>query len=297
MAVTRSGEQGLPIQVAFHVPKYTTFEGMARIFASTLASILLFFRWKQTTVFANLNATRSWSGWQENPPSPRPFYRQLISQLSREALRFLFGFRHTSVSIHPDSLDAVEQMKSGGLMLTAHLGNWELLGSSLRSIGIPLVATFQPFPHSLSNRILAWVRARNGNRVERFEDSPFAIRSLFRKGNLFAFLADQDYRQFSKEQSPTPGRFLGLPAHGNPLPQRVLELFPELPLFFAVAKPISPHSYQISVVQVAHHDSSASILFLYNAWLESEIAQTPQMWAGWTHKRFLSTLPTLYSHK
>lgn len=267
---------------------------MARILAPILAYILILIGWKKSVVFANLTAAQSWKGWNGCPPDPNRFYPKLIHAISLELLQFIFGFQKIQVQMSPETERILQTMKRGGLMLTAHFGNWEVLGSFLRKKEIPLVATFQPFPHSLSNRILAWFRYRNGNKVERLEDSPFSIRHHFRSGNLFTFLADQDYRDPYSSKVPSY-KFLDLSVNCNPLPQRLCDLFPNSSLFFASAIPIAHHQYEVLAKLICTEDSSCSIMDLYNEWLESEISQNPQLWSGWTHRRFLSTKPTVYS--
>ncbi len=293
MAITGCREERLPIQLAFHAHKYTTFRPMVKLFAKTIARILSFFRWKRSVVFANLQLTQNWSGWQGNPPEPELFYQEFLNSISLEFVQFLFGFKRTTVRVAVGSESVLEEMKKGGVLLTAHLGNWEYLGSTLCKMGIPLVATYLPFPHRTSNLALAILRRRNGNRVQRFEDNPFAIRKQLKSGNLFTFLADQDFRKGSAAQ----GAFLGNPVNCNPLPERIASWFPDMPFFWASLIRESDGNFVLKAQRISPCQELHYIYSVYHREFEHQLTQNPQQWAGWTHKRFLSTHSTLYSQK
>ena len=109
--------------------------------------------------------------------------------------------------IHPDrwwhSVDmsgaapAVPVLQQGGpaILLTGHMGNWELLGYIMSMLGIKLHALARPLDNPLLNRWLLGIREAWGLRVlTKFGAAP-EMQAILERGEHLGFIADQNAGQ------------------------------------------------------------------------------------------------------
>lgn len=89
--------------------------------------------------------------------------------------------------------DAVEAGR-GGIILTGHIGNWELGGGATALSGIPLDAVVQTQSNPLVDRRLRRTREMLGVRVIYRQDAPREVLRSLRRGRVVALLADQNAR-------------------------------------------------------------------------------------------------------
>ena len=82
-------------------------------------------------------------------------YRKLTAEEVRENVS-LRGLEH---------LEAIRDSKRGAIMLTAHYGNWELGGSFVAAMGIPIHAVVRPVPAPALERIFSYFREQRGIQV------------------------------------------------------------------------------------------------------------------------------------
>lgn len=228
----------------------------------------------------------------------RPSYRALLYNLCHDLAEFIvrrrpfltapqdfenYPYRHSrlELSIPLESISALRRMRAGGLLLTAHYGNYESMGLWLSRIGIPLMASFHPQKPAMLNRLLLKLRSLDTTPYA-YVQSPRAILSSVRSGKLFALLADQDYRK----NHPAHGFFLERPVHCNPLPNFLLRNNPALPIFCCTI--LSTGSQRILLAQELKVESEADLYREYHHWLESLIVRNPDCWYGWVHRRFRS---------
>ena len=284
-------------------------------------------------------------------------YEELLKNLTRHASELLFCFGTfkrlpADFSKYPCCVDGwtfdiaegaapvLEKMRSGGIFLTAHYGNYEAMGPWLCCLGIPLVASYIPVkPKWLNNVLERKIRAVDGRSYSVDARTPRDFLRILNDGKLFCLLADQD----SRIPSALPGTFLGRPANVNPLPDFLLKHRPQTPVFIcwmeerrafsggAFSKGASPserrkvrvlHAIEVELAQVAgsaqfdvaspahlaspshssssiansaHSPSQSSVVNVqFNKWLEQRIAENPNLWYGFTHRRFYSQSPTIY---
>lgn len=268
--------------------KYTTFDVVQRNLASFLSRIFWAMRWKRRTVHANLRATRYWSGWQHKHPEFSQLYAKLLFSLAHELFQFLRPRLSTSHQITSRAQSLIPELRKGGILLTAHIGNWEYMGPWMRSLGIPLVASYKEMQNPYADRILRRLRGRHGNYLVPLQRNPFALRKIFAEKSLFTFLADQDYRD-----SAALYDFLGQPTRCNPLPDSLHQIFPSAPIYFACVVRNSHGELEMDVQRLSI-DPDSSVYPAYHHALEQFIHDFPDQWAGWTHRRWLSTIPTIY---
>lgn len=172
-------------------------------------------------------------------------YRELLHNLSRHVGELLFCFKRFkklpaefaaypcrvdgwNFDLAPGAAAVLEKMRSGGIFLTAHYGNYEAMGPWLCRLGIPLVASYIPVKPAWLNRILEGrIRAVDGRSYSVNARTPREFVRLLADGKLFCLLADQD----SRIPSALAGEFMGRPVRNNPLPDFLLKHCPETPVF------------------------------------------------------------------
>ena len=316
---------------------------VAAVFAQVAYTVLKIAGWKRKTVLANAKHV---AGAVPNADSKILLdYNILLKNLTRHASELLFCFGTfkrlpADFSKYPCRVDGwnfaldeaaipvLEKMRSGGIFLTAHYGNYEAMGPWLCRLGIPLVASYIPVkPKWLNNILERKIRAVDGRSYSVDARTPRDFLRILNDGKLFCLLADQD----SRIPSALPGTFLGCPANVNPLPDFLLKHRPQTPVYIcwmeergafsgdAFLEGSSPserriirvlHAIEVERAQVADSaqfdvaspahlvfpaQSSPSVVNTqFNKWLEERIAENPNLWYGFTHRRFYSQSPTIY---
>lgn len=93
-----------------------------------------------------------------------------------------------------DAMRAAVEAGTGAVLVTGHLGNWEIGGASLAARGIPMDVVAQRQANPLFDRLINDARARLGMTViRRGAATRESLRSL-RRGHVIALVADQDAR-------------------------------------------------------------------------------------------------------
>jgi KDO2-lipid IV(A) lauroyltransferase len=117
----------------------------------------------------------------------------LLMRLRGEKLQDLIGRRSSS-----ETLDRALAAGSGAIMVSAHLGNWELGGLGLADLGYAInILTFRE-PDTKVNELREGLRHERGIRfiyVDRDDSSPLAIIeavNALRRNEVLAILADRD---------------------------------------------------------------------------------------------------------
>ena len=127
---------------------------LARLFSYVLFGALLLLNWKRTTVRANYEVARKWNPAVARTKFPL-FYERLLCNLARhvgellfcfplfkrlprELLAYPYSLGGIRFEIAPDSEIVLQEMRKGGIFLTAHYGNYEAMGPWLCCLGVPL---------------------------------------------------------------------------------------------------------------------------------------------------------------
>ncbi len=113
------------------------------------------------------------------------FFR--FSQLSEEKIRLLVRIEH------PEYIDEAKRADKGVIMVTAHLGNWELGGAVMAGLGNPLsVVVLRQRSRKLNDFFQKHRRQRGMTIVPLGQAAKVLITTLRKKG-FVALLADRDY--------------------------------------------------------------------------------------------------------
>ena len=233
-------------------------------------------------------------------------YKQIINHLTRHVSDILFEFnlfkklpndfsnypfkqKGITYKLADGSEPILDRMCKGGIFLTAHYGNYEAIGPWLCRLGIPLKASYIPLKPAALNRIVE-NRIRSVDKVNYSVNakSPREFLRLLDEKKLFCLLMDQD----SRIESAATSTFLGKQVHVNPLPDFLLRHRPGTPVFICWLEETASEKI-LHATEITPTGNSVNEAF--NHWLEKRIAEKPALWYGWTHRRFYSCNPEIYS--
>lgn len=135
-------------------------------------------------------------------------------QLSRVALELPSLLRlnlnnvNSYVEFSGDShLKAALAKGKGVLFLTAHLGNWELMGlATPLNFDFPVYVMVRPLDHKPMDAVLTEIRIRTGNIVIDKDKSAGLVRRLLRENQIIAILLDQNASWYEGVYVPFFGR-------------------------------------------------------------------------------------------
>lgn len=182
-------------------------------------------------------------------------------------------------------LDEVLAEGKGVVLITGHIGNWEILGQAIAAAGYPITTIARP---SYDPRLTAWLhqwRTRRGLQVVwRQRNSGKAILRVLRKNSLMAFLIDQD-----TETAGAYVPFFGRPAF-TPTTPAALALRTGAPVIFCWHHRRRKR-HEITIERICYEstgDTERDVVALtgvLTARLESVIRAVPEQWV-WLHKRW-----------
>lgn len=174
----------------------------------------------------------------------------------------------------------------GGLVLvTGHLGNWEIAGASVAARGVPMDAVAQRQANPLFDRAITRVRQRFGIRmIDRRDAAGPALRAL-RAGRVVGFLADQDARG-----SGVFVPFFGRPASTHRGPA-LLALRARVPLFLGTLERLPTGAYRAVVEEISVQrdgpleEAVERLTAAFTRRLEATIQRIPEQYF-WHHRRW-----------
>ncbi|MBW2109779.1 MAG: lauroyl acyltransferase, partial [Deltaproteobacteria bacterium] len=146
-----------------------------------------------------LNNLKLAFGHEETPDQIQQLARKVFRNLGR--ILFEIGWalrlnpedfsRYFSIR-HLSRLEAAYQKGKGVLILTGHMGNWELLTVIGRMIGYPTSIVFRPLDFAPLNRFFERFRGRFGARLIPSQWAMAGILRSLKRGELVAVLLDQN---------------------------------------------------------------------------------------------------------
>jgi KDO2-lipid IV(A) lauroyltransferase len=176
---------------------------------------------------------------------------------------------------HPEYLEELKARKTGFIVASAHLGNWEIAGSVLATMGFRMNAVVLPNRDDGIERLFTNRRNQRGfNLIPLSEAVDGALRAISRR-ECVALLMDRDYSQRDDKTL-----FLGAPARlplgvatiavrtGTPIFQGFLIREPDDTFRFKLYRPIFP----------SRHDSVQEVHEVLCANLASAICESPTQW-------------------
>jgi len=228
--------------------------------------------------------------------------RDAVVQLARESYEHLGRtFIETALldSIGKDGLQAlVESVEGweeiedvmakgrGAVLVTGHIGNWELAGSYVAARGIPLDAIVRGMANPLFDAYINHTREAIGMTVVHDSDAVRRTPRSLRAGRAVAFVADQGVMGLASTFVP----FFGRPAK-TPRGAAVFALRFDVPVVFVVALRNPNGRYRIIVERIeaprtgdTDHDVDA-IVARFTQHLEKWVRAVPAQYF-WQHRRW-----------
>jgi KDO2-lipid IV(A) lauroyltransferase len=205
----------------------------------------------------------------------------ILPRLGRDAVLDLFE--------GADEWGAVEQALANGrglILVTGHLGNWELAGAYIAARGVPLDAIARRMANPLFDRYLNETRSKIGMAVVYDADAVRRTPRSLRENRAVAFLADQGVLGLASTFVP----FFGRPAK-TPRGPAVFALRLQVPVVFGVAVRQASGKYRlvfepIPVIDTGDRDRDVdAIVARYTAALERWVRRYPEQYF-WHHRRW-----------
>lgn len=185
--------------------------------------------------------------------------------------------------------DVVERARAGGkgaLLVSGHIGNWELAGSLVAARGIDLGVVTRRMENPLFDRYLTSTRQRLGMDVIHDAEAVRKVPRKVRSGGMVAFLFDQGAAGLASTWVPFFGRLAKTPKG-----PAVFALRLDAPLIFACAirQPSGRyvmHFDELPVTRTGERDSDVdAIVNTYTAALERWVRKYPGQYF-WHHRRW-----------
>jgi KDO2-lipid IV(A) lauroyltransferase len=163
----------------------------------------------------------------------------------------------------------------GAILISAHLGNWELMGKILVARGIPLAVVVRKQKNSYVDRMINDQRQQAGMKII-YDDDPIALRKYMDEKYCLALLADQDFGN-----NTIPVTFFGRACRAAAGPQFLARKF-NLPVFMCFAERVNGHGHRFTVEPF---ESCGSFTQDYTTAIETAVRRVPEQWF-WQHRRW-----------
>jgi len=176
----------------------------------------------------------------------------------------------------------------GVLLVTGHIGNWELFSAVFQELEIPAQAMVRDIVNKRVSNLLLKHRASPFLKplVRGSKESPRQLLSCLREGQVLIVAIDQDI-----ESEGVYVDFFGIEAH-TPRVAAVLANRLKTPLVtgFDHRKPDGTHVFRfekvdLSIDQIEHPDHLRNITQILTTKIEEHVRKFPEQWS-WNHRRW-----------
>lgn len=237
---------------------------------------------------ARANLARVYPEWGED--RVRREARRVFEEIGRNAYDFLrypaLGrtARDRLVCLEGrEHLEAARDAGRGAILVTAHLGCWEVLAAELARRGYPLKALARPLRERRLDEALVGHRKRMGVETISSEGLPIAALRHLRRGGFLGVLVDQ-----RTKRGGVTVEFLGQRTRMTDGPAR-LALASGAPLIPLGIRRLSDHTHRITVSPalddgLRSRDAEGVTQDIAHA-LEGHIRGAPEQWM-WIHPRW-----------
>jgi Kdo2-lipid IVA lauroyltransferase/acyltransferase len=188
----------------------------------------------------------------------------------------------------------VEDLLSRGkglILVTGHLGNWELGGAYLAARGLPVDAVARHMANPLFDRYLTATRQRIGMQVVHDEDAVRRVPRSLRAGRAVAFVVDQGAVGLASTWVPFFGRYAKTPRG-----PAVFALRLGTPIVFGASLRRPSGRFQLNLEHIESRETGDReadvdrIVADYTAVLEQWVRRAPEQYF-WHHRRWKHQRP------
>ncbi|AHG90123.1 lipid A biosynthesis acyltransferase [Gemmatirosa kalamazoonensis] len=195
-----------------------------------------------------------------------------------------------------DVLEAARAEGKGVIIVTGHLGNWEIGGSYVAARGVPIDGIARGMANPLFDRYLTETRERLGMRIVHDADAVRRTPRALRQGRAVAFLADQGALGLASTYVPFFGRLAKTPRG-----PAVFALRLGAPTLFAVSLRQPNGRFVLTFERVPivdtgdrERDVDATVT-RYTQALEAWVRRVPEQYF-WQHRRWRHQPPDTPAH-
>jgi len=190
--------------------------------------------------------------------------------------------------------DVMERALASGrgvMVVSGHLGNWELGGSYLAARGLPMEAVARRMQNPLFDRYLTETRGRLGVTVIHDADAVRRVPRAIKEGHAVGFLIDQGAVGLASTWVPFFGRYAKTPRG-----PAVFTLRMNVPLVFAIAVrretgTFAMHLEEVPVERTGDREADVDgIVAAYTNTLERWVRRYPEQYF-WHHRRWKHQRP------
>ena len=180
-----------------------------------------------------------------------------------------------------EHLEEAARLKRGAILMSGHIGNWELLGAYVRNLGYPVHLLAKRQSNREIDILLNSFRMAQRVGVIYTDTGSRALVKAVRNGGFVAILADQ----YGGADSETV-RFFGNEVL-VPTGPAALILKYKLPLLFGASRRAKDgrHFVKIELLTDWKGYDRRAVVQRYTDLLERAVRQSPEMWL-WTHRKF-----------
>ncbi|MFL5502142.1 MAG: lysophospholipid acyltransferase family protein, partial [Gemmatimonadaceae bacterium] len=185
-----------------------------------------------------------------------------------------------------EEVEAVMAKGRGAVMVTGHIGNWELAGSYVAARGVPLDAIVRGMANPLFDDYVNRAREIGGMTVVHDSEAVKRTPRSLRAGRAVAFVADQGVLGLASTYVP----FFGRPAK-TPRGAAVFALRFEVPVIFVVALRQPNGRFRIVVERIEANRTASmdrdvdAIVTTFTEHLEKWVRLVPAQYF-WQHRRW-----------
>jgi KDO2-lipid IV(A) lauroyltransferase len=185
-----------------------------------------------------------------------------------------------------DTVERLLALGRGLIVVTGHLGNWEIGGAYIAARGIRLDAVARRMGNPLFDAYLTRTRSRLGMTVVPDRDAVRRTPRTLKAGGAVAFLTDQAGLNLASTFVP----FFGRPAK-TPRGPAVFALRLGAPMVFGVALRKPNGRYRVAIEEVPVHDTGDrerdvdDVVARYTSILERWVRVAPEQYF-WQHRRW-----------
>ncbi len=201
----------------------------------------------------------------------------------------VFFFRPPSVLLSrvdfhgADRLRAAAAGGQGILVLTAHLGNWELLAASHVVSGLPLSVVVRPLDAPVLDGLVARLRARSGVELIARRRGLRGVLDALKRGRMVGILLDQNASRNEGVFAP----FFGVPASTSK-GCALIALRTRAPVVPVFIRRVAGGRHRVDVEPALAAPAAGDVVAYTTACnraIEAAIRRTPEQWF-WMHKRW-----------
>ncbi len=255
-----------------------------------IASLLRLIKYRKDVVFKNLDIAFP----EKSYPWKEEVYKSTISNIGRNIVEFLrMPYYYQSKEIKrifsieegKDLLDKYREQ--GAVLVTAHLGNWEIAGSGLTAYSYPITALAYRQKNEKINAVIESIRKESGMEIIYHDQNLKTFLKALNQGRYIAFLVDQN----ALRHRGVFVDFFGLKASTVTFPAKLAVKYNKPILFSYCIYSENEKKYKAYIKEI-HYKKSGNfeedikrLTQSYTKYIEEAVKRYPGQYL-WTHKRW-----------